>query len=254
MKKIIFCLTIILISCHKESDKTSATRDDFIGDFCGDITGVGSWSPFNTTVRKSETNNNKIIFDHFVGADTVEAIVEGYNLVIPEKTYRKEESTSAGPWGEPYYYNLTVSGNGTLNNNKHFMQINLTLKETYNTGKEIISQSVIKMFNSSKYSYIGTFTGDSTTVIISQYNDSLLLSISFQNGGMPYGWNALKASESSCNISFSVDSIYEISSGEMYRLRGGAIKYGDSLKFSFFAYYHGISPLNIYEFTVTKVN
>jgi hypothetical protein len=251
MKKISFFLLIIIISCQKETDNINIARDKIVGDYCGEITESGGRSPFNTTVRKSETSSDKIIFDDFVGGDNVEAIIKGCNLVIPEKTYRNEEMTSAGPSGELYYYDLTVSGNGTLDTCKHFIRINLTLKETYK-GQERVSQSTIEMFNSSKYSYTGTFTEDSTTVIISRYNDSLLVSIAFQEDWIPYGWDSIKASESYCYISISVDSIKDISSGEMYRVVGSAHKLGNGLKFSLFAYYHGISPLYIYDFTVIK--
>lgn len=244
-------MLIITISCQKKGDDLNNTRDEFIGNYCGEITGAGL-SPFNTTVWKSETDNNKIIFDNFVGGDTVEAIVEGYNLIIPKRTYRKEGHTSAGPWGKVYYYDLTVSGNGVLNTSKYFLRINLTLKESYENGDDRVSQSIIEMYNPTKYSYIGTFTGDSTSVIISPYNDSLLVSVAFPVGWIPCGWDNIKASESDCNISFSVDSIKDISSGEVYRIGGGAQKLGDSLRFSLFAYYHSISPLYIYNFTVTK--
>lgn len=251
MKRISLYILIILLGCQKENSEINVNRDKFIGNYCGEIIGNG-WSPFNTTIRKSETDSNMIVFDYFVGGDSVEAFVDGYNIIIPEKTYRKSGHTSAGPWGQTYYYDLTVSGNGVLDISNYLLQINLTLKETYEDGDNNITESVIKMYNSSKYSYIGTFTGDSTTVIITPYNDNLLVSITFPEYWIPNGWDSIKASESQCSISFSVDSIKDISSGEIYKLRGGGHKLGDSLCFTIFAYYHCLSPLYIYDLTVTK--
>lgn len=252
--KMILCLAIMLIGCLNENDKITDIRDEFIGDFCGRVTGQSSWNSVNTTIRKSETDSNKIILDNFIGADTVEATIDGYNLVISETTYRGSETSSAGYWGETYYYTISIAGNGTLDINSHSIQLNITLTKTYDTGEEQSIQSSVTMFNSSKYSYVGTFTGDSITVTILPYNDSLLLSISFQNGLLTSGWKDFKASEKPCGISFSVDSITDISSGEWYRLGGGANKYGDSLRFSLTTRYHNYSPIYFYDFTVAKVH
>lgn len=252
MKRISFCLLILIASCQKESIEINTTRNEFIGYYCGQQRFLGSWIPFNTTVRKSEKDSNMIVFDHFVGSDTVEVIVNGYNLIIPENTYRIAEHTSAGPWGQTYYYDLTVSGNGTLYSSDNFLQLALTLKKNYEDGKEKVTYSVLDLYNSSRFSYIGTFSGDSTTVNIAQNDDSLLLSISFQEDLLPKGWANIKASEHLCTIGFFADSIHDISSDEIYELSGSAQKLGNSLKFTLFAYYHGISPLYIYDFTVTK--
>jgi hypothetical protein len=252
MKRIMFFFLIITISCQKEGSDLNNSRDEFVGNYCGEISGAGFWSIFNTTVLKSETDSNKIFFDYFAGVDTVEAIVEGYSLIIPERTCRKYEQTSAGPWGKTIYYDLTISGNGELNKSKYLLRINLFSKSSYENGDNREGHSIIEMYNSTKYSYIGTFTGDSTKVIISPYNDSLLLSVAYPVGWIPSGWDNIRASENDCEITFSGDSIKDILSGEVYRIGGGAQKLGDSLKFSLFAYYHGTSPIYIYNFTVTK--
>lgn len=250
MKKIIFGLSLLLINCQKENSTTN-TSNDFIGEYCGEFTEDGSWGIFNTIISKSETDKNKIIFSDFLGEDSVEAIVNGYNLKIPEKTFRK---VSHSGLGNLYYYDWTISGYGQLDPNKHFIYIDLTEKRTLETGGERVSQGIVKIFNSSKYSYIGTFKGDSATIIISTFNNSLLVSVCFQKGWIPYGWNFIKATESQCSISLSADSINEISTNDIYRLSGSAQKYGDSLFISLFAYCQGISPLYIYEFRVGKIH
>ena len=251
MKRISFCLLIILLGCHKESDERNTIREEFVGNYCGRILEFGRWSPLSATVQKMVTSENMVVFDYLIGVDNVPAIVENNNLVIPEITQRKVTSTTAAPWGEITYYDLTLSGNGVLDVSNYLLRMNIILKESYDVGDDRVRQFEIEMYNSSKYSYNGTFTGDSATVIISQYNDSLLLSIVFQEDRIPSGWNNIKAIENQCIISFSVDSIKDISLGELYTLSGGAYKLGNSLRFILFAY-HGSSSLYTYDFTVTK--
>ena len=254
MKKFSLFLLILILGCQKEDNNINSTRNDFVGYYCGEITTSGQWGSFNTEVFKSETDSNKIIFDFFSGSglDSVEAIVNGYNLTIPEQTYRKSATTSAGPWGEVYYYDVTIFGNGTLDIDRHFMHIDLRIRETYDNGALREVPWVIEMYNSSNSSYIGTYTGDNTTVTISQYGDSLLLSITFWEDFIPGGWENIVASDNPCSISFSKDSIADIATGDMYSIMGGGHKMGDSLRFTFNAYYHGSSPLYIYDFTVGK--
>ena len=259
MKKVIFSTIIFIICCQKESDKTSNTRDEFIGDYCGNLTSEGTWASFDTKIEKSETRNNVIVFDYFDGVDSVEAIVKGYNLIIPEKTVQEEDRNAAGV----YYYDFTVSGNGTLDISKHLIQINRTATSDYGNGRISVEHSIIRMFNSSKYSYIGTFkgdsvqysgmlsTGDSTTVIVSSIKDSISLDILIQHEGELFGWKKIKAIDNSCTIQIlEGDSIKDFPSNDKCLLNGGGQKFGDQLIFNLFAYYG--TSLYIMNFSVTK--
>jgi hypothetical protein len=251
MKRIIFFLFIVFISCQKEGNNI-LTRDEFIGNYCGEIISNNDWSSVNLIIGKSDTVSNQIIIKQLIEND-VYAIVDGYNLTIPEQTYRLAEVSSPVQRSNSYFYNFVVSGNGFLDRSNYLLRINLNVSKFYDIENyNKVNQAVIKAYNSSKYSYLGTFSNDSSTVIISSSNDSLLLSIAFSKDCSPCGWDNIKASDNGCHISFQVDSIEDISSGEFYRLRGGALKVGDSLEFSLFAYYHGKSPIYIYDFTVVK--
>lgn len=125
---------------------------------------------YNPAIRKSETDNNKIIIENFVGTGDIEAIIYGNTIYIPEKTYRHLYYFSSHG---PYYYDEVMSGDGVLDISNYFLQINYTTKVMRENVPDNISKGGIAIYNYSKFSYVGIFTGDSATVIISSINDSL---------------------------------------------------------------------------------
>ena len=252
MKKFSLFLIILMLGCQKEDNNINPTRNDFVGYYCGEYRSTNSWGDIFTDVFKSETDSNKIIFERIVGGDSLEAIVYGYNLLIPEQTHRGWGTTSVGWWGEDYYFDVTIYGEGTLDKNNYLIQGNIHIKETYDNGTEYNEESVFKMYDCYKYSYTGTFTGDSTTVVISQHGDSLLLSITFWKDQIPKGWKNAIATDDHCLITFSMDSIADISSGKIYQLYGYGHKMGDSLRFFLYADYNNNSEIYSCNFRVGK--
>jgi hypothetical protein len=254
MKKLTILLLILLAGCKKESGyiNLNVTRDDFIGNYCGVYTREGyEGSDYNTTIRMKEPFINKIIIENFLGAGDIEAIIHGNTFYIPETTFYHHYASSK--YGS-YYYNEVLSGTGVLDISKYFLQINYTVRDIRENLPDQIDKGGIALYKSSKLSYLGNYSGDSASVIISSMHDSLFATITFQEWWKPYGWKNIKVQENDCEIYFSTDSINDISSGETYRLSGSGQKRGNQLRFSMRAYYHGISPLYFYDFTVTKRN
>jgi hypothetical protein len=229
---------MVLSGCQKENNKTI---NDFIGTYCGVCTEEDASSSYADDIIKSDAYRDRIIIRCFPNyCEPVEAIIDNYDLIIPEQKFEGIFSDYC-----------IISGNGTLDVKNYYLKINYTRINFYHNDTDI-NHGIMEVYNSSKYSYSGTYKGDSVVVLISPIDDSLLVSIYFPKYWIPNGWENIKASESSCSISISVDSIKDISSGEMYTLLGNSQKRGNCLFFLINAYYHGISPLYIYRFTVIK--
>ncbi|MGD2033682.1 MAG: hypothetical protein PVF73_01400 [Bacteroidales bacterium] len=253
MKKFGLILLIVIASCQKEDEIISKTRDDFSGVYCGELISTrGSWRPVHVVVSKSDTDSAAIIFEDFFNGRDVEAIVDGYHLHIPEQAFRF--SNHNGPFGGTFYYTLYLSGNGSLDIDTHYMQIHFICKEISEDTQEKISLSKAELYDPDYYSCTGTYTGDSVTVVVTSVNDSLFTSITFQCDDIPKGWKNIKTRDETCYLNFLADSINDIASGEVYRLSGSGLKVGNRIEFSIRAYYHGVSPLLFYDFSVTKTD
>jgi hypothetical protein len=255
MKRISFCLLFICLSCHKEKDVSNFTREEFIGNYCGIIYSYqpGSYGTgeCTSTILRSETHNNIVILDQFIEGESIQGIVEGYNLIIPEDTI-KGLWHSQGPGHGIIYYDLSVSGSGFLDTNNYLLHIELREIEIYESGYRDTSYADIKMFNSSKYLYLGNFSGEGATVVISPDNDSLILSMAFSEDWIINGWRNIGALESPCSIDFFVDSIEDISTHDLYEISGSGYKLGDSLRFKIFATNLSTTEWDIFNFTVIK--
>jgi hypothetical protein len=243
MKKLAIFLPLILASCSKDSDNLSIiNRDLFIGHYCGEVISGGSWYVTQKNIHKSPTDSNKIFIVDSYPYDSVEATVNGLTISIPQRTVHSEN------------YEIVASGKGILDTTDFHLQIIYSGKYILSDQSNYPFTSTVNLFQSYKLTYHGTYTGDSATVVFSTVEDTMHASITFQPGWVPYGWNNIKVSDSECSLSVSADSINDIASGESYKLMGSAQKFGDSLKFSIRAYYHGISPLYFYDFIVSKTN
>ncbi len=254
MRRLVIIILLLCIGCHKDIDDPGRYINDFIGHYCGTISQVGSWASYSTPVWRSETNSNKVAMEYFMGLDTAWFTVNGYHLSLDNQSYRETLSTSAGPWGQVYHIDWNVSASGDLNPYDHSLHIE-AIKQGYieEWGEDVEEHYSIDIINSEKYSYTGTYSDDTVTVIITPYNDSLQLSVIFPDEWTPTGWENIKASETPCSIHVDEDSIADRLTGEFYRIRGGGQKLGDSLRFTIFAYFHDYSPLYICEFTVHKI-
>jgi len=235
MKNLVLLLVIFLLSCHKENiNITNNDRDKYIGHYCGEIISGGSWGLYNIEIVKSSKDSNKILID------SIEAIVDGNNILIPEVRHHVDD------------YDLVIEGNGVLDTTWYHLLINITMKMIRINQPEMIVTQLINLYKPDIFSYEGTYTGDSATVILSSINGQLYAKITFQPGWEPYGWENILVQDKDCYLGISSDSINDILSGENYKLLGSGLKLGDHLKFNLQAYYHGISPLYLYNFTVTK--
>jgi hypothetical protein len=251
MKYFLLCF-IVITGCQKENhDKINdITVQDFLGDYCGDLTSPGSWQPFNTSILKSDHSGNKIIFQHFPGKDSIEAFIIGNQIIIPVQKFQMPGYNAV--LGHSEYFDATISGNGSLDVTIYFMRINYKLR-VMSDGALVESKDILlEMYNASKYSYMGTFIGDSATVTIESVNDSLVASITFKEDWIPFGWQKINIADCGCSLCVSSDSINDIATGEYYKLSGSGRKRGNRLDFSLSAYYHGISPLYFYNFSVVK--
>jgi hypothetical protein len=244
MKRICLFLLILFAGCQKENDP-NITRDDYCGDYCG-ITSSGNIS---ISIKKSDSDNNKVIIENLIGEKEIEAIVDGFKITIPEQTFHEADPR---PDYSSDYYDLIFSGDGTMDANKSFLLINLTVKQVMEDTPDYTVIMTIELYNNSKYSFTGTYTGDSTTVIVSSVSDKPVLSIRFPEKWLPAGWENISVYDDVCSYVISTDSAYDISSGERYKLSGSVRKLGKNLHFSFTAYYQGYSPIFFYKFTVSK--
>lgn len=235
MKNIVLLLVLCLLSCNKENiDITNKDRSKFLGYFCGELITDGNSTIYNTEIKKSSTDSNKILID------SIEAIVEGNTITIPEVTSHVDN------------YDLIIEGYGVLDTTNYHLQINITIKVRRIDQPEMIVTQVLNLYKPNVLTYEGTYTGDSATVVISSVNDQLYAAITFETDMEPYGWENILIQDEGCYLKINTDSINEIASGEYYKLQGSGLKLGDHLRFHLQTYYHCISPLNIYDFNVIK--
>jgi hypothetical protein len=242
MKRLIFFLVIILVACDKDNVNVPNTnRDNFIGHYCGEFISGGSRSPIQKDIFKSPLDSNKIFIVDLSNHDSIEAIISGNTITIPQMKRHFED------------YDIFVEGKGTLDLTDFHLQIIYNGKIIMTDKPEISYSSTENLYQTNKLSYIGTYTGDSATVVFSSINNNLYASITFQPSWVPYGWENILIQDQECYLDISTDSTKDIASSENYKLLGSARKLGDSLRFSIRAYYHGISPLYFYDFIVTKL-
>jgi hypothetical protein len=241
MTKLIFFLIFILVTCQKDSvNLPSTNRENFIGHYCGEYYSEGSRFPIERDIIKSAIDSSVIFIVDFSYHDSVEAKISGNKITIPQRSKHNAD------------YDIMVEGTGTLDLTDFHLQIIYTSKLIRIDKPDLIISGTENLYNTNKLAYSGTYTGDSATVVFSSNNNNLYASIKFQPGWVPYGWENILIQDKKCYLGLSADSIKDIASGENYKLLGSALKLGDSLRFSINAYYHGISPLYIYNFIVSK--
>jgi hypothetical protein len=239
----ITCLLVLicLYGCRKENDNQNFSLDKLIGLYCGDFKVKYGEGIQNTTISQTDIDSLKFIYRNFasIPSPVIVKIKKNYTFVIDKQTFK------------PDYFYATVTGFGYYDTAQGMMHINYQI--LYDGINQENEDGVIELYNISNYSYGGTYSGDSITMIMSSGTDTLDISLQFPENWMPCGWDHIKAIDKGCYYSFIPDTFRDVCSDQLRIVQGSASKRGNKLEIGIRAFSLSMDGFLLYEFTVTKV-
>jgi hypothetical protein len=245
MKGIIFSCLLILIclgGCQKENDNQKSSLDKLIGLYCGKFKVQYGEGTQQTSISQTDIDSLKFIYNNFasIGSPVIVRINKNLTFFIDKQTFK------------PDYYYATVTGFGFYDTARGLMHISYHM--AYKNVNMDDQDGIIEQYNVSSFSYGGTYSGDSTTMVISSGNDTVDISLRFPENWVPCGWDHIRAINSRCYIDFIPETLKDACSGELRYVEGYAKKHGNKLEMRVTT----VTPLTLsfreYEFTVTKVS
>ncbi len=244
MKGIIFACLLVLIwlcGCQKDNDNQKPSLDKLIGLYCGNFKVKYGGGIQQTSISQTDIDSLKFIYDGFasIGSPVIVKIKKNFTLFIDKQTFK------------PDYYYATVTGFGFYDTARGLMHI------SYHMAYENINMDdqdgIIELYNTSGFSYGGTYSGDSTTMVMSSGNDTVDISFRFPENWIPCGWDHIKAIDKGCYFRFIPDTFKDVCSGDLRYVEGSASKLGNKLEIGIRAFTPSMGGFLLYEFTVEKV-
>jgi hypothetical protein len=245
MKGITFTCLLVLIwlyGCQNENDNQNSSLDKLIGLYCGDFKVEYGSGIQKATISQSDIDSMKFIYSNFasIPGPVIVKIKKNFTFVIDEQTF------------VPDYYNVTVTGFGYYDTAQGMMHINYHMLFDRTAQPQTVD-GVIELYNISNYSYGGTYSGDSTSMVMSSGTDTLDISLRFPENWIPCGWDHIKAIDKGCYFSFIPDTFKDVCSDDLRYVEGSASKQGNKLEIGIRAFTPSMGGFLLYELTVTKV-
>lgn len=242
MKNLLFSIILFFIwGCIKERNNLN---DLLIGSYSKGFDGQDCLVIDNENIKNSS-------FEVHIGSQPLKVkILYNNELIIPNQTYT----------GIDCHFGCveivdSYEGKGFYDAELGTITFNYSYSHHVSSGYSSNGKGIIQYFKISDSAFSSTYIGDSTTVVINNYNDSLRLSILYQPNlnDEPWGWINLKGIKLNCSIQIR-DSLAEISSGEIFDLRGGGFVCQDQIKFYFQLRNQTAKTLSFWDFNVKRVS
>ena len=242
MKGITFtCLLTLLwfYGCQKENDNQNSL-EKLVGNYCGDFRVEGGSGIQQTSISQTDIDSLRFIYHNFasIGSPVIVKINKNFTFFIDKQTF------------QPDYYYATVTGFGYFDTAQQMIHISYHMAyENINMEDE---DGVIEVFNLT-HAYGGTYSGDSTTMVMSSGTDTLDISLRFPDNWIPCGWDHIKAIDNGCYFYLIPDTLKDVCSDESRYVEGIAKKHGNKLEIKILTLTLVYQYYRHYEFTVTKV-